>query len=129
LGSPNVNTVWANNTVQGNSDGSSTLMAEDSTSGDQNVGTLKVYNMIVIGSNWPGFINNGGGGPVSQSNNLFMNSTGVDMGPDFLLQPGSNAINAGTSNVSGLIFTNDCTMKPLSYCGTKPDIGARESNF
>jgi hypothetical protein len=92
-GNPNVNTVWANNTVQGNSDGSSVLMAEDSAAGDQNVGTLKVYNMIVLGSGWPGFINNGGGGPVTQSHNLFMTATGVGIAPEFLLSTGSNALN------------------------------------
>ncbi|MBX4197186.1 hypothetical protein KW801_01360 [Candidatus Saccharibacteria bacterium] len=120
LGAPNINLVWASNTIQGNS--SDYLFPIY-----RNKGTFKAYNNIAMGS-WVGAIN-GGSASVSQSNNLWFTASGIGAGPDYLLQIGSNAINTGTVNVSGLNYTNDCNGKPLSYCLGSPDIGARESNL
>ncbi|HEY6962940.1 MAG TPA: right-handed parallel beta-helix repeat-containing protein [Gaiellaceae bacterium] len=47
--------------------------------------------------------------------------------PSLAPAPGSPAIDAGTAQVSGLAYRDDCGTGPRSFCGAHPDLGAVET--
>jgi hypothetical protein len=42
-------------------------------------------------------------------------------------QPGSPAVDAGTTDIAGLTYSGTCAGRPYTYCGSAPDLGALES--